>query len=185
MGCAGIFHREMKMHKHWLGLGLALMSLAIPAPAGAQSTHICDLGSTNSVIVTVGSTLQVVACFVATVEVADPLNPSGPKIVVPHRIDGLYAQIDATPAALVPLRVADVGPSPVSGLIPYIFSFPSLVTLGAHDLSVWAWNWKLDADRQPTSERQEGNKRAIVFTGVKAVQTGPPFGPRNTRVIKP
>lgn len=162
---------------------LLIAALVAAAPAAAQSSHLCDLGSQTSVQRTIGSTVTVLLCWVPTVEVTDVNNPLGPKVVVPHRINGIRMQVDAGAIAELPLRLSEIGPSPVTGLLPYIFTIAEPVKAGPHVINAWGWSFVLDANGQPTAEKQDGNKRSITIVGVVPVQVGPPFAPRTGRIV--
>jgi hypothetical protein len=172
-----------------LALGL------IPSIAWAQTDDPCY--GTGADILTTGKAFSIkwAVAQTASVSSTDPTQ-------VPHRYNGFYLQIDATPEVEVQLT-AEVGICPTGSSRPgdKVYQYNSSgVQKGNHTLSLLLWNWapllnpdgtpQLNPDGTPkysTTQRLRGVPTVLPFSANDVAiptQLGPPLAPSGTRIIK-
>lgn len=100
--------------------------------------------------------------------------------VVPVRVDGFNLEIRTAAGAVVPgFAKADIG-KPTQVTCPggtrwsYLYALGTGFAKNNYITSIWPWNFILDANGNPTTQRQEGTVRTRPFVVVDPVLTGPP-----------
>jgi hypothetical protein len=159
---------------------LACVFLLLPSLSDAQPTltEACNTGI-QPFVVTSGAPFGITFVMPSSV----PVSETDPT-QVPLRVDGYTAWIDTgTRYEIKPSPVGVGDPCPqgtaFAGQRPYTFRVPEGVGRGSHTFNLLAWNFKLDAVGNPTTERQEGPAVVVPFVGADPVHQGPPPAPKN------
>jgi hypothetical protein len=107
---------------------------------------------------------------------------------LPSRYNGFYIQVDGGEKYDIGMATAmTTCPSTSASYAndkPYSYKTPSGVTRGNHTLKISAWNFTLDGNGDPTTNKQESVVASIPFSAGEPTQTGPPVSPTNVVIIK-
>ncbi len=102
---------------------------------------------------------------------------------VPERIDGFYLTLDTGAKSDIGMATT-LGLSTVTNRHAWQHVLPSGVPKGDHAVAIIAWNYVLDQNGAPTTQRAEGPPTAIPFTAVDPVSNVPPLAPTGGRIIR-
>jgi hypothetical protein len=140
-----------------------------------QTANPCDTNATGPFVVTSARSFTIQWCT------ANTRVDNG--VIVPERIDGFYLLIDAGPKQDIAMAV-NLGLSATTNRNAWQYVIPSGVARGDHTAAVIAWNYVLDQNGVPTTQRAESAPTAVPFTAVDPVSNQPPLAPTGGRIIR-
>src|SRR4030095_15669055 len=120
----------------------------------------CDTNATGPFIVTSARSFTIQWCTTHTR--VDNGN------IVPERIDGFYLTLDQGPKTDIALATS-LGLSTVTNRDAWQYVIPSGLPKGDHVASMIAWNYVLDQNGVPTTQRSESAPMSVPFTAVDPV----------------
>lgn len=157
-------------------LCLVFTLLVLPALAHAQ-THPCDANAVGPFIVQSARAFTVQFCTAVTRQ-----NPDNPTETIPERIDGHYLQIDAgLKAEISPM---DLGISSVTNRRGWSYVVTAGVARGNHTVTITQYNFVLNADGAPTTQRAESTPVVTPFSAADPIYNLPPLGATGVRIIR-
>ena len=156
-----------------LSARVSFLLLLLPLPASAQDV-LCNTTVSPPFVVTSGAPFTIAWLM--------PSTATENGQTVPNRYDGFYLQIDAGPK--VDIGKATPGtPCPPGNSnannVPHTYRTTSGVSKGSHNAKLSSWNFVLDGNGNPTTNRAESAVVTVPFSGGDPVLTGPPNIPFN------